>query len=460
LLGRRSLLLEQALLVLLPATIVAVAVASNWSPAVRAVARPIWRVELPVLCALAICNAWTRRSARRARSAWQIPAIAVVIVVAALLSVGWSVDARLTVERGLSFALALGAAAAIGLGSAGDRRSVERLLVSILVAAVAVAAAGAVVLLVSRDRALQEATASIPTRYRGIGQNPNTAAMLLAAALPLASWLILMGRGPRERAVAVAAFALLLGSIVGSGSRGALILAFVGCALVAVVGLAGRARLLGTVAAAALFAACVAIMQIPQPISAAEARPSPAIEQTSGSPRDAEGVLRLQDEIGSPAAGRYQQPSRRGLFGTSGRFAAWDGAIGQVADRWLLGYGFGTEQQVFVDRYYSFYGGLPENSYIGLALQLGIVGLALLVLLALALLGSAAVAVARLAGPDRTVAAAAAAVFVVGLGLAVVQSYVYSAGNNAMLAVWTCAFLGAALLPARAAPASAADEGR
>ena len=34
-----------------------------------------------------------------------------------------------------------------------------------------------------------------------------------------------------------------------------------------------------------------------------------------------------------------------------------------------------------------------------------------------------------------------------GLGLALVQSYVYAVGNDATLTVWLCAFLGLALVP-------------
>ena len=47
------------------------------------------------------------------------------------------------------------------------------------------------------------------------------------------------------------------------------------------------------------------------------------------------------------------------------------------------------------------------------------------------------------AAPDRGLAAACFAVLVVGLALAVVQSYVYSVGNTATMSIWICAFLPA-----------------
>jgi O-antigen ligase len=124
------------------------------------------------------------------------------------------------------------------------------------------------------------------------------------------------------------------------------------------------------------------------------------------------------------------------VFDTSGRVHAWEGALRQGDDRPLLGYGFGTEEKVFVDRYRDFEGGVPENSFIGLFLQLGAVGLAVFLALLAALVGAALRAGGR-------VAAVGLAVLATGIVLAVVQSYVYAVGNVATLGVWICAFLPA-----------------
>jgi hypothetical protein len=442
--------LFDAVRVLLGTTVVTVAAASNWSPSVRAIARPVWRAELVVLCALAVAYAWQRRTPWRATTCHaRAVALAVAVAVVALASTVWSVDSRLTLERGASFTLALASAAALGLGVAHDRVAGERLLKAIVVGALVVAAAGLLVVLVSPHRAVQAATASTPTRYHGIGQNPNTVAMLFAAVLPLATWLLAEAGTRRRRAAAAGAFALLFGSIVASGSRGALVTGFVAVAFVVAATFRGRVRTRAAAATALVFAAGVAIVQIPQPSAAARSKPSPAIEHTTGSPRDAEGTFRQQDEVGSPVGDRYEKPSGRGLLSTSGRLQAWRGAIGQTADRPLVGYGFGVEDRVFVDRYYSFYGGVPENSYIGMALQLGVVGLALLVLLALVLLGGAVAALRRLSGADRAVTAAAAGVLVAGLVLGLFQSYAYAVGNSAMLTVWSCGFVACGLAPSR-----------
>jgi O-antigen ligase len=117
---------------------------------------------------------------------------------------------------------------------------------------------------------------------------------------------------------------------------------------------------------------------------------------------------------------------------------AWTGALHEVWRRPIAGHGFGTEAAVFVDRYYRFVGGLTENSYIGLALQLGAVGLLALLALVIALARSGWTA---LRTTRREVAAASFGVLAAGLVAGVVQSYFYSVGNIAAAALWIPAFL-------------------
>src|SRR6185437_13011608 len=122
----------------------------------------------------------------------------------------------------------------------------------------------------------------------------------------------------------------------------------------------------------------------------------------------------------------------------SGRLDAWRGALHEAARRPVAGHGFGTEQDVFVDRYYRFVGGLPEDSYLGLALQLGVVGLLALLALVAALV---APGLRALRGPRPDLAAAGLGVLAAGLAIAVVQSYLYSVGNIATSTLWIAAFL-------------------
>src|SRR5439155_1395691 len=156
-------------------------------------------------------------------------------------------------------------------------------LLGVLLGSTALALGGLLVLAFGHGDAIQSADTQSPARYQGLGGNPNTAAMLLALGVPLSLWVLLEARRLVVRALAGAALALLVGSIVASGS--------------------------------------------------------------------------------------------------SGRSQAWGGALHTAAQRPVAGYGFGTEEHAFVDRYYTFDSGRPENSYIGALLQLGVAGLVLLLAL-------------------------------------------------------------------------------
>jgi O-antigen ligase len=151
-------------------------------------------------------------------------------------------------------------------------------------------------------------------------------------------------------------------------------------------------------------------------------------------------VFPLDSDIGTLLV--HSKPTQRTLFGLTGRGEAWRGAIDLGNKRPVLGYGFGTEGRVFVDRWTNFVGGLPENSYIGMYLQVGLLGV-------IALFGLIVVLVVAAARrPDRWEIAGPLGALAAGLILAFVQSYVYSVGNIATLALWSAGFLAAAQ-PAR-----------
>ena len=250
---------------------------------------------------------------------------------------------------------------------------------------------------------------------------------------------------------AVAAYAgalallLLAGSIVDSGSRGALITGALGVlALLLAITRGVRTRLVVAVGVAAAVAAAIGLAEIPQPNPNAIGASPTACKSCKLNPYNADRWIRLEDDLDRPASAGGSGQRRTFLAGT-GRGQAWEGAIDQAAARPVAGFGFGTEDHVFVDRYYSFFGGSPENSYLGMLLQLGVAGVVLLVGLAATLLVASLAALRRLAERERRLAAACAAALVTGLGLAVVQSSLYAVGNTATLAIWTCGFLGLAL---------------
>ena len=157
------------------------------------------------------------------------------------------------------------------------------------------------------DRATVPATIGTPVRYNGLGGNPNTMSMLLAFAVPLAVWAFLES-GTRGKVAAAAAFVLLDGSIVASGSRGAILGAFVGT----LVARPGARQLGGTSLAVAGFAVLVlaanaALTQVPQP-----ADKDPILNPEFGAreplgPADAQFILPLESEIDFPGLERERE---------------------------------------------------------------------------------------------------------------------------------------------------------
>lgn len=422
---------------LVAALVVSVAAASSAIDFVNVlVARPMRWILLGQLCAAAVVYALLRRRSPVTRLA---PSLAALLLGLAFVSTAWSPDPRLTFGRSVTFAILLLAGGALMAASRGGHRLAGQVMVALLAGAVVVALAGLVAWWIAPDHALVPATRQSPTRYNGIGGNPNAMAMLLALSLPLAVWAFLEARSRAGRVLAAGVVLLFDGSLIASGSRGALAGALVGVLLLAfALRPARRVRRIVAAGAVAVFGLSVGIMQLPQP---AERDPPQNITRTPQSlgPRDAQPRLPLAAEIGFP--GRGAQPYRRSFFDSSGRFQAWEGALEQAAKRPLLGYGFGTEEKAFVDRYYLFYSSVPENSYIGALMQVGIVGLVLL----LALLGALLVGGFRsLSGLDdraRRIAAGLLGVTACGLVLGVSQSYVTSAGAPASPTFWLCVLL-------------------
>lgn len=418
-------------------TIVAVACASSWSVELRRVAQPTRLAGLVVLCVLA-----TWFAARRPRRPRPDPVVLLAVgafFAIAMASVAWSVDPTESLVKAGAFGVLLAAAGALAFAVADDGSAARRLLTTVVAAAVAVALVGFGIWAVSADDALQPASAGIGARFRGLGENPNTVAMLFAAALPLAALLTLEARARRGRVAGAASLLLLMGSIAASGSRGALAAGCVGLLLFGIAAFTRQSSRVAVAVAVALLAALgLAARSLPEPLTpgAAKFAHSPQANTERFSVHDAQYAIRLEDEIGYPAS--FHAVSS-GLFSSSGRVDAWRGALEQGERRPLAGYGFGTEEAVFVDRFWGFQGGVPENSFLGLFLQLGAVGVVLFIVLFGALL-AAAVRVLRI---DRNLASACLGVLGAGVVLSLVQSYLYAIGNVATLTVWICAFLAA-----------------
>jgi hypothetical protein len=384
-------------------------------------------------------------------------ALASALLTLGLLSTAWSSFPRLTLERTGALALLFVAGVALAVGAAESRDSIRTLLAGVYLGVVAVAFGGLLVLLFDHDRAIQPATTVMPARYQGLGGGPDTATMVLALGTPLAALVFFWMRRRSTRAAAAVAFAVVLGSIVASDSRGSLVAAFTGLAVLGLVApRTARARALAVAAVAALLVCSVILTKVPQPLSGSTNPPPPPpnyslapapppVPAHAARPVYPIAPPRLQDDVGRPPFGVAETRKKpRTLFGTSGRAEAWQGALGLGRQRLLLGYGFGTEDHVFVDRYADFNSNTVENSYIGLFLQLGVVGLLLFIAFFVVLGVTAARSLSRGDMAERSIAASCAAVVAAGLALAVFQSYVLAVGNNATATFWICAFLLAA----------------
>lgn len=433
--------LARSVQVALAGTILVFSLGSSSVSALEEVGRPLRWAALVALLALALAYAVSARG-RPPSAVFVLPVAAFAGL--ALVSALWSVDPWLTAGRAVSLGILFAVAGALAAATAGRPDGIASLLIGVLAGAALVALGGLLVLAVDPGDAVQRALPGSPARLRGLGQNPNWASMLAALALPLAAWRAREVRGRRARVLALGVVLMLGGTIVAADSRSALIAGVAGLlVLFGVMSGTLRRGLALALVAAALVAGGVVFGQ-------ARTSPAPLVGTPGGKDRlNPDIVLPLGSEIGRVPPG-HRDPGGRSLRRGSGRWQAWGGAIDEGNKRPLLGYGFGTEDRVFIDRYFFFNANLVENAYIGLYLQLGLAGLALLLAMVVPALRSAARALERPPGRERRLVAACLATLVTGLLLGVGQSFLFSVGSIATLSFWTCAFLAAALetLPA------------
>jgi O-Antigen ligase len=445
----RHVKLDLLVPVLLAATLVAFATGSSSVVGVVHAGRALRWVAL--LALLGSAAAVAREPATFARLRRSVVAAAAVFLAVVVESAVWSVNSRLTLERAATVVVLFATAVSLAAACAVRPELARRVLWGIIGGAAVVTVLGLVVLAFDHAAAVEQATLDLPARYRGYGENPDTVSLLLAICLPIATWLAFCARTRIELAIAVAAAVGFDASIAASGSRGAILAGFTG-AFVAIVFARSPVRIRAVAMGVMLAMLAATIVVALAPKSKGEAsykQPSAAVIAATGPPpkpgyENVEADHPIAFDIGTQEPGEAA-PTHRTLFGLTGRGEAWRGALDLADARPVLGYGFGTEANVFVDRYANFAGGSPENSYIGIYLQLGAVGLVAL----LALLGTLALSAFR-AWP-RPEALVSIAVLAAALVMAFVQSYIYSVGDIGTVTVWVCAFLGAATAGRRAA---------
>ncbi|HEY3962170.1 MAG TPA: O-antigen ligase family protein [Gaiellaceae bacterium] len=439
-----------------PAAIAASVIAAAFASAIQRdlfnVGRPLRWVILIVLAAVALTEALAHRRSWQLRP--RVVAPVAFFLALCLVSAGWSTSVHSTLGRaGGEIVVVVAVAALAGTVAARPARA-ERFLAGAVVG-VAVIAVGSLVYLVTHPSgfygAWQAATTAYPRRFRGLEFNPNTLAMLLALAMPPAlAWAVDRRRRRAQRLSLVALLALCAVEESLSGSRGGILAAATGCLVVAAllpIALPRRGLVMVAVLAGVIVVAGTST--IPKALPASAASPSTPAPKTRGI--NAERVLPLEAEIGNPWWTHKSGAIHRSLFETSERLRALKGSVQRGLERPLLGWGYGAETDAFVNRYYGFDSQNPENGYVGIFLQLGLIGL----LAFLAAVGSclaAGIAGARRA-PGYTPAAivgVAAAALVLGLS----QSYFHGPGGVAFVAAWLSLLLASVLglSPAQAQP--------
>lgn len=419
-----------------------------------------WAVLLVVLLAAAGA-AWSRWSSARRRpglGSIRFGALTGAFLGLAFLSTTWSVAPRLTFERAVSLGLLFALGALLAYATEDSRAARRRALGGLAVGAVAVGVTGVVMVGVDRSDAVQRSTPITPWRFRGFTENPNTISVLAAVVLPIIGLLILTSREQRHRLLWIVGGALLLGSTVAAESRGGLIAGVAGLAVVCLASVRPLRRLaLALVTLAAILVGGIELRVASQPgqapfVSAIPPVPvvTPGHATGKGGTKGGIGphvkIIRLptrtyqlpaeQDEIGNPILSR-----KAVSLAGSGRLAEWKGVLKQAEQRPLVGYGFGTEERVFVDRWYYFQGGTAENSYLGLMLQLGALGTLLFCSLGAVLVVAAIRRLRRVPLNERGELAAELGVLVAAAALMTIQSYIYSVGNVASATAWIAVFM-------------------
>jgi O-antigen ligase len=315
-------------------------------------------------------------------------------IVLAILSSVYSVTPAVTFGRGVS--LLLGYLAVYwAIWRFTDQASEARVLDLILVATAFVYGAG-IVLLVAVPGGV-----FLAGRFRGLLQNPNAVGLLTAILFPLVLYRMLIKRGWREYALC----ASMLFSLVMTASRSSLLAV---CLTSALMLAKARSRwLLLPIGSVVVIGLAFAGM-VPLPFDLAK-------------------YARLNH-----------------LATGSGRLELWPILIEYIRHRPFFGYGFGTEDYLLeaINRstiFTEFSGGYAHNSYLGLTVQLGLVGSVTFFLPLFLLLLHGLLDMGRERGLQRH--HAFTMTILAGLVLAIAESWIYSLGNAMAFPFWIVVML-------------------
>lgn len=335
---------------------------------------------------------------RTSRHSVGVGKIAVGLVTFAMLSALWSVDPSVTLGRAISLLVLLLVALACVRRVWITDTEVERDL------AVVTSTLGVAFMLGLGSGAAGAEWAEAGNRFRGVLENPNTVGVAAAFVLPVSLGFFGARHGWQSLWWAAVAAATLL-SLVLSQSRGGLLAAGSGVLVLMVLSRAVRHPLavvvLCSVGATLLVGLGSTAVRVPEPLEA--------------------------------VVGRFEEDATG-----EGRLAAWSLAFALAGERPVTGWGFGTSEAIFGPRAHAirnvFQGGLVHNSYLQVFLELGAVGLTLLILLLSSVL--------RLGWPSPRAHPIRAGVYgalIAGSVSAVAESTLFSVGSVFGFAFWLLA---------------------
>jgi|GEM_PF-3207551 len=353
-------------------------------------------VVLCLFCAIFALQLFSREHVRGPRL---LDAMALFFLLYALASTTYSIAPDVTLQRSLSICL-MYVAIFWGIWGYADRASAEKIVQALIYAVGLILLMGLVV------APFWPGAWQTNGRFRGLFTNPNAVGLLAAIILPLVVWKVSQSRWwPNIVLLGVGVLSLVL-----AASRNGFFVS-----ILAIVYLFSKARgskvLMAGGALLALLFFAVAVEAV-----------------------DVESVVE------DYAVGRLVNPLEVG--DASGRFQLWPVAISLIEPQVMTGHGFGTEEFALLDigrNLREFAGGYFHNSYLGMAFQLGIVGLVLLIA-PLIVLASSQFWRSR---HDHTLSLSHAlqAVLLAGLLTAFFESWVYSVGNAYSFPFWVCVML-------------------
>ena len=355
------------------------------------------------------------------------PGLVIPVFLGSLMAVSawWSIDPRLTIERGGTVAV-LFAVVSVDLAPRlmlpGPRRSFTHGVSAVVPLVVAASLAYWIV---------DAAGARVSGELRGVLENANALGLILALAYP---FLIARIAGERFEWVWLAVIAVGSATVLAlSSARTGLVALLVAIAVLEIGRRRGRALVLQVTLVILTFGLAALIAAWPS--GAGEKVPSLTSTTTATRVAPPPPPTKRATVIGT---GR---PPGQSLVGslTGGRDESWAAAAKIVAKRPVLGFGFGVGDELFarypkIARFTYFEGANPGSAYLTLAMELGAVGA---VLFLAPLIAAAILAIVALRRRPLTAEEAVfPAVLAAGLVAAVFETILSSAGAPWSLLVW------------------------